>query len=94
MGTCKICGDPQAYGIWIGPEPPGCPYDEVWHKGGELSVHSVTDCSHQMRRAAQQAKWRKVCPEAFDANGKILPGGLVMVLEKLHKQGDRTPLVI
>lgn len=88
MGTCKICGDPKAYSIWIGPEPPGCPYDEVWHKGGLPSIFSVTECSHQMRKAARAAKWRRVCPEAFDANGNIIEGGIGMVLEKLVALGE------
>jgi hypothetical protein len=41
-----------------------------------------------MAQARSAADRRKICPEAFDANGNILPGGLMMVIRKMGRAPD------
>ena len=89
---CPICGDPSAFTMWIDPQPPDfCPYaasEEEWERGMEAveaaqaRVRSITDCPRQMARARQSARWLKLAPECFDADGNMLPGKLAEVLEK------------
>lgn len=74
---CPICGDPRPFIFWVDPEPPEeCPYGAT----------TVTNCSYQMEEAKRQADWRKACPEAFDQNGNIIEGGLIMVMKKLDPE--------
>ena len=81
---CPICGDPNAYPIWIDATPPrGCPDDEAWQEGRPPRITSV--CERQLTRARQAADWRKRCPEAFDHEGNIKEGGLAMVMNKLDR---------
>lgn len=95
---CPICGDPNAFTMWIDPQPPTfCPYatsDDDWARGMEAvdaaraRVRSITDCPHQMARARQQARWRRLAPECFDANGNMLPGKIGEVLEKAQPRDE------
>jgi hypothetical protein len=74
---CPICGDPRPFIFWVDEDPPEeCPYGAT----------TVTNCTYQMEEAKRQAHWRKICPEAFDANGNIIKGGLTMVMRKLHPE--------
>lgn len=92
---CPICGDPSPFKLWMDERPPvACAYDEGAYAGGSITIKAVTDCPYQMRKASQQAHWRKACPEEFDANGNLLEGGLARVLQKLYDAGDRSPLII
>lgn len=82
--ACPICGDPNAYPLWVDEKPPeGCPQDEAWHEGRPPQIRNVTECAYQMGKARQQAEWRKQFPDQFDENGKIKPGGLVHILTHL-----------
>lgn len=91
--ACPICHDPNGFPIWIDAEPPeGCPHDESWMEGRPLAIKSVAECPYQRGKAEQRARWMKLCPEAFDANGNLVEGGLVMVLEKLPPDGP--PVII
>lgn len=93
--TCPVCGDPNAFPLWVDPEPPdGCPYDKEWHKGRPRSIKNVTECSWQMGKASQAAEFRKLVPDAFDANGKMLPGQLARVLTEYAKHYPGKALVI
>ncbi len=84
MPACPICGDPHAYPIWIGSDPPeACRSDKTWHSGGPVTITSVADCPHQRRKAEQAALFRRVAPECFDEAGNMLPGRLADVLGKL-----------
>ena len=77
--ACPICGDPSVYVLWCDPVPPaGCPEGD--------HVKDVTMCRLQMAAAKQAAEWRKLCPEAFDTNGNIKPGGLALVLAKIDPE--------
>lgn len=70
---CPVCGDPRPFIFWVDPEPPSeCPYGAT----------EVSNCSHQINEAKRAAAWRPLCPEAFDKNGDIRPGGLAMVMAK------------
>ena len=81
--ACPVCGDPNAYPIWIDTCPPlGCPDDQAWQEGRPREINSI--CERQLARARQAADWRKRCPEAFDEYGNIKEGGLAMVFEKLR----------
>lgn len=88
--ACPICGDPNAYPLWIDEEPPrGCPNDELdsdglicWHSGAPR-ITNVTECAYQMTKARQAAEMRKRCPEAFDENGKMIPEMLCKALASL-----------
>lgn len=82
--ACPICGDPNAYPLWIDEKPPeGCPQDEAWHEGRPPQIKNVTECPYQMAKARQQAEWRKQFPDQFDENGQIKSGGLVRILQQL-----------
>ncbi len=82
---CPICGDPNAYPIWIDVMPPmGCPNDDELRETGRRSITSI--CETQIARARQAADWRKRCPEAFDGEGNIIEGGLAMVVNKLRPE--------
>lgn len=83
--ACPICHDPNAYPFWIDQDPPsGCPQDVdddgnlAWANGGQRRV--VELCEWQRSRAWQAAEFRKLVPDAFDQNGKILPGQIVRVI--------------
>jgi hypothetical protein len=93
--ACPICKDPNGYPFWVTPEPPeGCPYDDEWHGGGRVTIKNVTECRWQMDKAWQAAEFRKLVPDAFDANGKMLPDQLARVLTEFGKKHPNKPLVI
>lgn len=80
--TCPICGDPRAYPLWTAKvAPEACPDDRSWHDGGPVTIANVTECPSQMARARQTAERRRLCPDAFDMNGNMLPGQLARVLQ-------------
>lgn len=72
---CPICGDPNAFPIWIDVEPPGgCPNDESWMEGRAPAIRDITQCRMQMDRARNAAERRRLAPHCFDAAGNPLPG--------------------
>lgn len=77
---CPICGDPNAYPLWIGDPPEGCAHDPSWHDGSVGRIKNVTQCKYQMDKAWRQSEWRRLCPDAFDESGNILPGNIGRVL--------------
>lgn len=92
---CPVCGDPNAFPLWIDDEPPPmCPHDPEWPDGPQ-SIRSVADCPFQRKRAEQRALWRKVAPDCFDQNGNMLPDRLGEVLTRVHDHygGKPPPLV-
>lgn len=61
---CPICGDPNAYPLWIDKQPPtGCSEGE--------HVRSVTECTWQMNKARAEKARRQISPWAFDEAGNI-----------------------
>lgn len=71
--SCPICGDPNAYPLWIDDEPPlGCPEDMSWQNGGAPEIKDL--CSYQKKKAAGEALRRKMAPHCFDENGNMKPG--------------------
>jgi hypothetical protein len=80
---CPICHDSQPFVLWIDPEPPKeCPY----------GADQITNCSYQMDKARGEAERRKICPEAFDQEGKIRPGGwglIAKAYENLRTKGKK-----
>jgi hypothetical protein len=70
---CPICGHIEP--LWIDPPPVGC-FD-----GG------TSHCEQAITRAHGEAMRRKVCPDAFDENGKIRPGQIVRVIDAMHSAG-------
>ena len=71
--TCPACGWTEPF--WQDPVPTtGC-----------LLGHLSAPCPPQLSMARAAAERRRFCPEAFDANGNILPGGLVMILNKVGR---------
>lgn len=78
---CPICGDPNAYPLWVDPVPPaGCPEDRAWHKGGPISIKNVGECRYQRGKAWQEAEFRKLSPASFDSLGNRLPGRFPEIL--------------
>ena len=73
--TCQICG--RQFPIWIG--EPLAP--------GECAAGGNTLCQEARDEAHGEAMRRKICPGAFDENGKILPGRIVGVLRKMERRG-------
>ena len=92
---CPICGDPNAYPIWIDADPPaGCPHDANWHAGGPVTIRNVTECQHQMKKASQAAEFRRLVPDAFDQQGNMKPGQLARVLIAFGEAHPGKPLVL
>ena len=73
--TCQICG--RHLTLWVG-APLG---------PGECAEGGIDMCQTAMNDARASALRRKVCPEAFDASGKIKPDGLPLVLEAMSDAG-------
>lgn len=71
---CPLCGRSQ--GVWLGDPPTRC-----------LIGNADTICQSAMNEAYGAAMRRKVCPEAHDANGVILPDGLLLVTTAMHAAG-------
>lgn len=72
--TCPVCGYDAP--IWLGPPPTGC------LDGGGQDI-----CQQARTRANGEAVRRQLCPDAFGADGKILPGKIVSVLLALEARG-------
>ena len=93
--SCPVCGDPNAFPIWIDKEPPaGCPQDWSWHDGSPREIDAVTECKYQMGKAWQQAEFRKLVPDAFDEMGKMKPGRIAEVLGVFQKTHPNKAIVI
>lgn len=93
--ACPVCGDPRAFPVWIDAEPPvGCPHDDAWMNGNAPAIRTVTECRYQMGKARQAAEFRRLVPDAFDADGKMLPGRLADVLTAFSKAHPTELLVI
>lgn len=95
--ACPICGDPNAFPIWIDDRPPlGCPHDEAWMEGAAPKVRSVTDCAYQRQKAWQAREFRRLGPECFDDRGNLKPGPetLARVVRAFHAAHPSRPLVI
>lgn len=72
--ACPICGDPNAFPLWIDDEPPhGCPEDVAAMNGDAPQIRSVVECPYQMAKAKQAAELRKVAPDCFDKSGNMKP---------------------
>ena len=82
---CPVCGDPGVFLLWVDDEPPNmCAYDpNMGTDDDRRTITDVTQCQYQMKRARRAAEWRKNFPDQFDADGKIKPGGLAYILERL-----------
>lgn len=91
---CPICGDPSGFIFWVDSEPPaGCPQDmENWDS--PRAIKNVTECKYQMGKAWQAAEFRKLVPDAFDENGKMLKGELARVLQAFGEKHPDKPLII
>lgn len=72
---CPVCADPHPFILWVDPDPPTeCPY----------GADQVTNCSYQMEKAKGEAERRRICPEAFDKEGKIIKGGWGLIAAKMN----------
>jgi hypothetical protein len=70
MPACPICRDPNAFPLWLGADPPPtCPDDPAWPR---RSLNSI--CPRQIAKRRQAAELRRLTPDAFDANGTLIPG--------------------
>lgn len=93
--ACPVCGDPNAFPLWVSHEPPaGCPDDDEWLMHGRApSIRTVTECKHQMGKARQSAEFRTACPDAFDETGTMKPGQLERVLRAWSEMFPGQPLM-
>ncbi len=71
--TCPVCG--RHFPIWIGE-----PLTECFGGGTQ-------PCAETLEIAHGDAMRRKLCPDAFDANGVILPDQLGRLAEAMHAAG-------
>ena len=80
--------------FWVDPEPPaGCGQDmDNW--GTPHAVKNVMECKFQMGKAWQAAEFRKLVPDAFDHDGKMLPNQLARVLTEFGKIHPGKALII
>jgi hypothetical protein len=73
--TCPACGYSEPF--WRDPVPAtGC-----------LLGHQSAPCPPRLAEGRSMAARCRFCPEAFDANGNILPNGWTLIFAKLD--GDR-----
>lgn len=72
---CGICG--LEFPIWTDQRPVARCY----------MTEGTTTCQHAMARAHGPAMCRKLCPDAYDQNGNILPGALPRVVEAMCDAG-------
>lgn len=73
--NCPVCG--YEFPIWLDVAPVSCCHEE-----GRMSP-----CQWALDRARGEAVRRKVCPDAFDASGCILPGMIGQVIRRCHEAG-------
>jgi hypothetical protein len=52
-----------------------------------MEAPPLTPEAAEKREAARAACWRRVCPDAFDAAGNILPGALGAVIARVTAAG-------
>lgn len=68
--TCPACGRIEPF--WLDKVPTtGC-----------LMGHASAPCPEVLAKARADAEMRKAHPDAFDENGNIKPGGMVMILNR------------
>lgn len=73
---CKVYG--KLFGIWIGPPM----------VAGQCPMTSEPGiCQDALNEAHAAAMRRKVCPEAFDVSGKILPDWMIRVIDAMEVAG-------
>lgn len=76
MGArCLLCGYDQP--LWLG-DPP---------RAGRCIVTGGGMCREAEARAHAEGMRRKLCPDAFDAAGKILPGEMTRVIDAMQAAG-------
>lgn len=73
---CLLCG--YDFPIWLGTPP---------EQGRCLTTSSADHCEWALDRAYGESVRLKMCPDAFDADGKIKPGQLARVLTTLEAAG-------
>ncbi len=71
--TCPVCG--RHFPIWL-----GAPLTECATGGNQ-------PCAEALAVAHGEAMRRKTCPDAFDANGVILPGQIARVTRAMLAAG-------
>ena len=52
-----------------------------------MDAPRLDEAAAQRRDAARATCWRRVCPDAFDAAGNILPGALGSVITRVAAAG-------
>ncbi len=52
-----------------------------------IDAPRLDEAATQQRDAARAACWRRVCPDAFDPAGNILPGALGAVITRVAAAG-------
>lgn len=52
-----------------------------------MDAPRLDEAAIQQRDATRAACWRRVCPDAFDAAGNILPGALGAVITRVAAAG-------
>lgn len=72
--TCPVCGRHQA--VWLDDPPNGC-----------LLTGAREVCAPERTLAYAAAIRRRICPSAYDTNGKLLPGALPKVIEAMQAVG-------
>lgn len=92
---CPVCGDPNAFPLWVGAAAPeGCAHDESWMRYRPRRINSVAECWYQRAKAWQAAEFRKLVPDAFDANGNMKDDELARVVEAFHRRHPDKELVL
>lgn len=81
---CPVCGDPNAYPMWLDKDPPDrCPEDYLRDEG----VTSALRCKVQQSRALSESIRRRCAPDCFDDKGAILPGKLSEIITRTATAG-------
>lgn len=86
--ACPLCGWEKAFLFWMDDAPPtGCPQDSFL---AAFKVHSAADCP----RIQLDAERRRLVPECFDADGKLLPGQFMVMHEKWCERVPSDPQAV
>ena len=81
---CPVCGDPNAFPIWLDANPPDRGPEDYTHDKG---VTRAGDCTIHRTRAVAESIRRRCAPDCFDEAGALLPGKLAAVFTRTEAAG-------
>lgn len=69
------------------PDRETTPWGDVLAEAMDAAKLQLDEAAIKQRDTQRAATWRRVCPDAFDTNGVILPGALASVITRVAAAG-------